>query len=74
MTVGRAQAREETTRDANNQTCQPEVRHYQAGGGPAQAPTPLLAERTLGWKPKTKLADGLAKAHEWAERRIATWS
>ena len=31
------------------------------------------AERTLGWKPKTKLADGLAKTYEWAERRIATW-
>ena len=32
------------------------------------------AEKTLGWKPKTKLADGLAKTYEWAERRIATWS
>ena len=30
------------------------------------------AEKTLGWKPKTKLADGLAKKYEWAERRIAT--
>jgi nucleoside-diphosphate-sugar epimerase len=32
------------------------------------------AEKVLGWKPKTKLADGLAKTYEWAERRIATWS
>ena len=31
------------------------------------------AEKTLGWRPKTKLADGLAKTYEWAERRIATW-
>ncbi|MDG7012350.1 MAG: NAD-dependent epimerase/dehydratase family protein [Nitrososphaerota archaeon] len=32
------------------------------------------AEKTLGWKPKTKLADGLAKTYEWAERSIASWS
>ena len=32
------------------------------------------AEKVLGWRPKTKLADGLAKTYEWAERRIATWS
>ena len=31
------------------------------------------AETTLGWMPKTRLADGLAKTYEWAERRIATW-
>ncbi len=30
-------------------------------------------EKTLGWRPKTQLADGLAKTYEWAERRIATW-
>ena len=32
------------------------------------------AEKVLGWRPKTKLADGLAKTYEWAERRIASWS
>ena len=32
------------------------------------------AEKTLGWRPKTKLADGLAKTYEWAEGRIASWS
>ena len=32
------------------------------------------AEKTLGWRPKTKLADGLAKTYEWAELRIASWS
>ena len=32
------------------------------------------AEKVLGWKPKTKLADGLAKTYEWAERSIASWS
>ena len=32
------------------------------------------AEKTLGWRPKTKLADGLAKTYEWAERSIASWS
>jgi nucleoside-diphosphate-sugar epimerase len=32
------------------------------------------AEKTLGWRPKTRLADGLAKTYEWAERRIASWS
>ena len=32
------------------------------------------AEKVLGWKPKTKLADGLAKTYEWAERRTASWS
>ena len=30
------------------------------------------AEKTLGWRPKTKLADGLAKTYEWAERRMAS--
>ena len=32
------------------------------------------AEKVLGWRPKTKLADGLAKTYEWAERSIASWS
>ena len=32
------------------------------------------AEKVLGWRPKTKLADGLAKTYGWAERSIATWS
>ena len=32
------------------------------------------AEKVLGWRPKTKLSDGLAKTYEWAERSIASWS
>ena len=32
------------------------------------------AEKVLGWRPKTQLADGLAKTYEWAERSIASWS
>ena len=32
------------------------------------------AEKILGWKPKTKLADGLAKTYEWAERRLSSRS
>ena len=32
------------------------------------------AEKTLGWRPKTRLSDGLAKTCEWAERRTASWS
>ena len=30
------------------------------------------AQKTLGWKPKTKLADGLAKTYEWAEKRLSS--
>ena len=32
------------------------------------------AEKTLGWRPKTKLADGLAKTYEWAEHRLSSRS
>ena len=37
----------------------------------SRLPDLTKAEKTLGWKPKTKLIDGLTRTYEWAEQRLS---
>jgi len=38
----------------------------------SRLPDLTRAERVLGWRPKTRLYDGLKATYEWAERRLSS--